>query len=284
MYTKVNVFIFLFLFIAPKSLEANYPYYRFDTRNLKLSKPSYHKYVRPQIKNIIADYFHIMKKIEPAEQDLISIRKKSQKMNDYWDLWTTQCGKNQSEKCHGYLSSLYKESRALDNVILSFQNQRLRIKNFGKTKILDTVLHLSSAIDNISSVNYIILHFTEETLMTDTTSYQASNVKKAKITLLLQDMLVSSELILSALISPDFRMVFDQVWYGFIKPLERQILSAPDPKYLLSHLGDLNMSWNAFHMKVAKSEKRMKKSELQVVQIMHNRWNSILKVLLRKKF
>ncbi|MBT7611338.1 MAG: hypothetical protein HN576_16380 [Bacteriovoracaceae bacterium] len=224
-----------------------------------------------------------MKKIEPAEQDLISIRKNSQKMNDLWKLWTTQCEKNQSENCHNYLSNLYKEARELDKVILRFQNQRLRIKNFGVSKILDTVLHLSGAIDKISSINYIILHFTEETLMTDTTSYQASNIKKTKVTLLLQEMLVSSELILSALISPDFRNVFDQVWYGFIKPLERQILSAPAPapKYLLSHLGDLNMSWNAFHMKVSKSEIRMNKAELQVVQIMHNRWNSILRVLLR---
>jgi len=94
--------------------------------------------------------------------------------------------------------------------------------------------------------------------------------------------LVSSELILPALISTEFKVVFDQVWYGFIKPIDRHILQESNIKYLLKHLGDLNLSWNAFHMRVAKSELRMKKSELQTVQIMHNRWNSILKVILRK--
>jgi hypothetical protein len=282
MYIKKLLLITLLIILQAPNAEANYPYYRFDKLKLDLSMPSYKRYVRPQLKGIISDFFHIMKRMESAEQDLISIRLKSQNMNDLWDSWSSQCGKNISEQCHNYLISLYIESRELDKVILNFQNQRLRIKNFAKSKILDTVLNLTRAIDKISSINYMILHFTEESLMTNTTSYQVSNVKKEKVTLLLQQMLVSSELILSALISPFFRKEFDQVWYGFIKPLERQIISAQNIKYLLTHLGDLNMSWNAFHMQVAKSEKRMNKAELQIVQIMHNRWNSILKVLLRK--
>jgi hypothetical protein len=281
MNKKITLFFMTLLLTQATLVQANYPYHRFKELNLKLGLPRYNRYIRPQLKNIIADFFHIMKKIEPAEQDLISIRSHTQNMNDIWDEWTSQCGENQVTNCHKILNSLYKKSRDLDTIILSFQNQRLRIKNFGDSQILDTVLHLTSALDKISSINYMILHFAEESLMTDTTTYQANSLVKGKFTVHLQEMLVSSELILSALITPEFRVVFNQVWYGFIKPVERQIVHQEDPDYLLKHLGDLNLAWNAFHMRVAKSELRMNKSELQTVLIMHNRWNSILKVLLR---
>lgn len=282
MYKRVLLPLFLTSIILAPQAFGNYPYYNFNKLKVKINRASYQRYIRPQLKNIVSDYFHIMKKIEPAEQDLISVRNKTQKMNDIWRSWTSRCGKNHAGDCHTLLHNLYKESRALDRIILSFQNQRLRIKNFGLSKILDTVLHLTSDLDKISSINYMILHFSEESLMTDTTTYQANSLVQDKFTVLLHKMLVSSELILPALISNDFKEVFDQVWYGFIKPIDRQIVQEDNPDYLLRHLGDLNLSWNAFHMKVAKSELKMNKSELQTVQIMHNRWNSILKVILRK--
>ena len=244
--------------------------------------PRYNRYVRPQLRNIISDFSHIMKKVEPAEQDLITIRNKTQKLNDIWANWTMKCTRSYQDDCHKILRSLYKEARSLDTTIVTFQNQRLRIKNFSEKKLLlDTVLHLTSSLDKISSLNYTLLHFTEETLMTNETNYHAASLAKGQFTRILHQMLVSSELIIVALIPSDFRMVFDKVWYSYIKPIERQIVHANNPKYLLEHLGDLNMAWNDFHMKVAKSDIQLTKQELQTVQIMHNRWNSILKVLLR---
>lgn len=274
-------FLFVVIFLFPQESEGNYPYYRFKDLNIKLRKPRYNRYIRPQLRNIVSDYYHLMKKVEPAETELISIRNRTQKMNDIWNEWTKKCVKSYQDNCLGLLRKLYKEARELDTTILTFQNQRLRLKNFGEKTILDTVLHLTNSLDKISNLNYTILHFIEETLMTNETNYHAASLARGKFTTLLHQMLVSSELIMPALISHQFRPVFDKVWYSFIKRLERQILHEDNPDFLLEYLGDLNMAWNDFHMKVAKSEIKLSKNELQVVQIMHNRWNSVLKVFLR---
>ncbi len=283
MIKKKNLFI-IYLFLLTSYLNtsrADYPYFHFDKLNIKLSFPRYSRYVRPQLKNIVSDFFHIMKKIEPAEQDLILIRNKTQSINDLWDNWVKHCSVNDQDKCYKLIKKVYIESRALDTLILVFQNKRLRIKHFENSDLLDDVLHLTGSLEEISIMNYQILHLIEESLIISSSSYNTSRLTIEGPKKLLNNMLTSSELIMTALISKNFQNEFDKIWFGFIKKIQRQILFNQSPDYLLKYLGDLNMSWNSFHMKVSKSKLKLKNQELKVIQIMHNRWNSILKVLLR---
>jgi len=240
------------------------------------------RYVRPQLRSIVKEYFHILKKINPSQENLIDLWYSVQKLNDLWVKWKLECPVSSEEVCQNTLKEIYKESRELDLATLDFQKNHLGFK--GRSgDYLDNSIKLSNSLDNIHNMNYRVLHIVEEAMLIRSTPYKSYALLNESLTALLHEMLVNSELIMSSLLEKEFRPIFDLVWTSFIKRIERQVLFKNDKDFLIDHLGDLNLAWNTFHMKVSKSDLRLPKAQLQIVSIMHNRWNSVLKVMLRRK-
>ena len=69
---------------------------------------------------------------------------------------------------------------------------------------------------------------------------------------------------------------------NFIKNLEKQIIREKNKNYFLDRLGELNIAWNSFHMKMVKGHYKLPKKQAQIIIVMHNRWNSLLKLLLKR--
>lgn len=244
-------------------------------------KPAvFRRYIRPQLRSIVREYFHILKKLDPYQENLINLWSNVQKLNDLWVKWKLECPVATDDVCKSTLKEIYIESRKLDLLTLDFQRNNLGFKKKSNDSI-DNVIKLSTSLDNIHNMNYKVLHIVEEAMMIRGTPYKSNALLNESLTSLLHEMLVNSELIMSSLLEKQFRPVFDLVWTSFIKKIDRNILFKGNEDFLVTHLGDLNMAWNTFHMKVSKSDLRLPKSQLQIVTIMHNRWNSVLKVLLR---
>ena len=260
----------------------NYPYFHLKKKDIRINQAVFLRYIRPQLRSIVKEYFHILKKIDPSHENLIELWYNIQELNDSWVKWKLECPVSSEEVCRKILKSIYRESRELDLATLDFQKNHLKFK--GRSgDYLDNSIKLSNSLDNIHNMNYKVMHIIEEAMLIRTTPYRSHALLNESLTSLLHEMLINSELIMSSLLEEEFRPVFDLVWTSFIKRLQRQIIHKNDKDFLLDHLGDLNLAWNSFHMKVSKSDLRLQKSQLQLVNIMHNRWNSVLKVMLRKK-
>ncbi|TNF28762.1 MAG: hypothetical protein EP319_08400 [Deltaproteobacteria bacterium] len=262
-------------------MSVSYPYFHLKKEDIDINRAVFLRYVRPQLKSIVKEYFHILKKLEPSQENLIELWSNVQTLNDLWVKWKLECPVSSEEVCRDTLKEIYKESRKLDLVTLDFHKNHLGYRGRSGDYI-DNVIKLSNSLDNIHNMNYRVMHIIEEAMLIRGTPYNPNALVNESLTSLLHEMLVDSELILSSLLEKDFRPIFDLVWASFIKRIERQILFKDDKDFLVEHLGNLNLAWNTFHMKVSKSDLRLPKAQLQIVTIMHNRWNSVLKVMLRR--
>lgn len=269
-----------FLMLIPLPSEAGYPYFHLKKEDMEISQSVFNRYIKPQLRSIVREYFHILKKLEPSQEDLIELWVSTQKLNDLWVKWKQECPVKTEEFCKSTIKDMYQEARKLDLLTLDFQKNNLGFK-IKSNEYFDNIIKLSTSLDNIHNMNYKVLHIIEEIMIIRSTPYQSEALKNERLTILLHNILVNSELILSSLLDKDFRPEFDLIWVSFIKKLDRQILFKDDKDFLTNHLGALNLAWNSFHMKISKSDIKLPKAQLQIVNIMHNRWNSVLKVFFR---
>ena len=70
-------------------------------------------------------------------------------------------------------------------------------------------------------------------------------------------------------------------WVDFIIPVNQIILQNDDIDYFKSKLTELNIRWNELHMMLTKKNITVSKHSATLLNIMHNRWNNILKVTLK---
>lgn len=275
-----RIICFLFASVIFTSTAFSYPYYYFDKKKIKTSKSNFKRYVRPQINNIIKEYYHILTKIEPLQGELISIKKQIQTLNRDWPLLSDICSED-IDKCKVKLKRFYLLSRRLDSNILKIQKSKFSFltEKKDKSKELDNILRLSKHLDEISLLSYKNLHFLEEVRVNSDPEGLKHKLTKYSQTLHL--MLLSSEMTITILLDNYFGPLFESVWAGYIKKIESHVLIERNQDYLLSKLEHLNTSWNAFHMKIVRGNISLPKKLTNVVVLMHNRWNSILKLYLK---
>ena len=122
----------------------------------------------------------------------------------------------------------------------------------------------------------------EEELLSLNTRYEIHSSSKKNMNQLILRIMSHTHMIITAFVPPIFKSEFDFVWENYITKLEKYIIRDKNKKYLIRHLGELNISWNSFHMKLAKGNLNFPKRLLKIISIQHNRWNTILKVILRR--
>ncbi len=85
---------------------------------------------------------------------------------------------------------------------------------------------------------------------------------------------------LTQLLETKLRRDFHAVWMHFFKEVDQKVLYEKDKNYMVRRLEELNLAWNTFHMKMTKGNHNLPKSIVSLIKIMHNRWNSCLKIIL----
>jgi hypothetical protein len=127
-----------------------------------------------------------------------------------------------------------------------------------------------------------MLHLIEKYIILDQTHFHPSTPHDKIFNRNLYQLNVLTDNIITELLPKKYKSTFQQVYSLFFQPIERYGLAEKDSVWYLRRLEELNLSWNTFHMKITKDTDNVPKSLLNVVRIMHNRWNSTLKVVLRK--
>ena len=82
-------------------------------------------------------------------------------------------------------------------------------------------------------------------------------------------------------ISEPLREMLYNVWVLFFRNIEKLGPTVKDRKYLMKRLEELNIAWNTFHMKTTKGPYQIDPKIQSSIKIMHNRWNLVLKVILK---
>jgi hypothetical protein len=275
----LRTFFTIILILASTRMYA-YSAYNLKKEDLTVSKESFKRYVRPQIRNIIQEYYHILKKLNPAHTPLIEIKKIALDLVFDWYDWRKECNQV-SENCNLKLSSFYLKVTTLEKKILKVSNKPLFDLKQKSHADIDSNLSLLYNLNTMYHFTYKILHYLEELLIISNVDFYTYSSPKEKFNQLLRGLLTQSEMSITSQLDKKYQGEFEALRISYIKPLEENVLLQNDSKYLENHFGKLNLSWNSFHMHVAKGSKIIPTSAQKIVTIMHRRWNSILKILLK---
>lgn len=271
--------LILFFIIGSCLAEVPSSYYLYEKKPLKLNDASFNRYVIPQIRAMGQEYYHLLRKLHPINNSIIQIKLKVIDMNISYQTYLSECRKDTVE-CLGVVDKLYKQARELDSLVLKLKSRQLNLKGI-KTEEVASLLKLIHSVDEISSHVYRLIHKLEQLQITLNTSYFTFHDSSYDMNEIFYHLDLASEFILTTLLNKGLKNDFDFARAKFFKSTERYVVQKRNKKYLLSQLENLNISWNTFHMKMTKGNHQPTREVKKLIKIMHNRWNSVLKIILR---
>ena len=272
--------LIVLVFIACSPAMANYQYFKFDASKATVSDSSYRRYILPQLKSLLKEYYHILEKVDPLQKEVIKVKSQTVAMRTEWEKTKDSCLEI-SEACTKGLREIYHLSRQLDKNLSTYLSEKM---TFPKESMkVDSTLKLHGSLDRLYNLNYKNLHAIEEYLITFGTPLFPFNRIHKNLGQDLHAMNLTCELAMTGKLIPEIQNEFDFIWNHFFKTIEDHLLANRGQKYFLERLGELNMSWNSFSMKMTKGNLKVPKEVSNIVKLMHNRWNSILKIILKRR-
>ncbi len=244
-----------------------------------MSKESFRRYATPQIKSIINEFFHVLKKVSPESEPVINIRRNLRQLYLESVELTKVCDQRDTERnvhCHTQIADFGRKLKLYENKLY------LELSSFKFiTSMIDDSLAFNKLLNELIFTNSKVNHRFDEFKMLRETDFQRFSTTPAEIEKIIYNSLENVDLKLNIFVDHTYRVEYDNVWSSFIKILEQRILTPKDKEYLLTHLERLNIDWNSFHKNMTKGNYEIPLSKVKVTNIMHNRWNSILKLILR---
>lgn len=79
-----------------------------------------------------------------------------------------------------------------------------------------------------------------------------------------------------------FQIEFMSFWNDFIKPINNLILPQNNKRLFVTKLNDFNLRLNFLNVSLTKRNKSINSQTATILKIIHRRWNSILKVTLKR--
>lgn len=278
---KTVIALFLGLNVAIATTNPVNNYFSYDNKVIDCSDFEFRNYVLPQVKNIISEFYLFLRKVDPINNDLVNLKLEIQSLFYTWDDLSNLCAKDQI-KCNLELSSFYKQAGVVDRKITALQSQQLlsgSIDNF----MIDNRLFLTHTLYELANLNYRLVHKIERLMVkTSANNENISAELRFELQPVIQEMKLTSELMLASLMGEELRDNINFVYMNFIKLLEDFVVRKNNKDYLVSQLEATNIAWNTFHMKMTKGLRSVAPSNMNLITTMHNRWVGILKVVLDK--
>lgn len=277
---KLLVTLLFCAFMGSASAQVRSSYFLYDQKKINLDERSFTRYILPQLRAITQEYYHILKKLHPVHESTIKLYLKLSESERLFKSFAKTCRKLEGE-CLQDLKDLYRHTRDLDRLILKPQDGLIDLQEATTSHEMEGLLQLISSLGHMSNRNYRLMHALEEYILTANTSYFPYYDGRSLIEPTLHKMLLSSELMLTQLLESKLKDDFHAAWMHFFKDVDQKILYEKDKDYLVKRLEELNLAWNTFHMKMTKGNHNLPKNIVSLIKIMHNRWNSCLKIILR---
>lgn len=242
---------------------------------ISLSDYEYRRYVRPQLKSISTDYqtlvFLLNPHLEKFKESYRIIRDIYAKKESI----EKDCHENfMNEECYKIIEFINNKSKGL--ILSNYSIKDIKIKNvdekFFHYNLFQNYQNLALSYKLITDKlvfqkNYIDFNvFDYRELINKTTElYSVFNL-----------------FILKSSFKPT-RSEFTSYWIGFIKPVFEHILVENNLEYFKNNITKFNVNWNILNVKLTKRNIPISKQIKTLLNIMHNRWNNILKVSLNTR-
>ena len=274
----IKIFITLFFTL---SLKVNaYTFLYCDHEVLNLDNTMLERYIKPQLKAMVSEYYQTLTSLHPLNSQLISVKELTQKARGEWKHWNHRCT-TWNASCIKDLKKIKKLQKDLEVQTTSLQKQVFDKSFFTSQFFTDSLFLLSSDLDELSMLNYKTIDAMDLIPILAIDSNIPSQGKIDFIESQLSNMQLLSEKIFTQLLPKNLKRQYSELWFFFIKELERYLALNKSDAFFLNKLEFLNQNWNTFHMLLSKHIVQAPQSTINTLSIMHNRWNSILKVLLK---
>ncbi|WP_044557239.1 hypothetical protein [Halobacteriovorax marinus] len=278
--TSIKAALFLVILLLSYPSMGQYSFYAIKKSDIRMSNESFRRYAKPQIRSIINEYFHVLKKVSPESAPIISLRRNLRQLYLESAELTKECDPRDTTPKENCVTQINDFSRKLKLYESELYSQIEDFKILPK-RINDSLIYKNLMDELVLSNSKVNSHF-DEFKMLRATDFQRYSSSPSQIEGLLYNSLELLDLKINILIPFKYRVEFDNVWSAYIKVLEQRVLTPSDKEYLLAHLERLNIDWNSFHKNMTKGNYDIPLPKVKVTNIMHNRWNSILKLILRR--
>ncbi|OFZ24634.1 MAG: hypothetical protein A2381_07285 [Bdellovibrionales bacterium RIFOXYB1_FULL_37_110] len=274
----IKNFILLFLVLSLKA--SAYSFLYGDQKDINLDNTMLERYIKPQLKAMVSEYYQTLATLHPLNPQLIKLKELAQKASIEWKNWNKHCN-TWNESCVQDLKKIKKIQRDLEVQTTSLQKQIFDRSFFLNQFFTDSLFLLSSDLDELSILNYKTIDAMDMISILAIDSKLPLQSKTDLIEDNINMMQLLSEKILTELLPKTLKRQYFELWFFFVKDLERYLTSNNSDTFFLNRLEYFNQNWNSFHMLLSKHIVQAPQSTLNTLSIMHNRWNSVLKIILK---
>lgn len=248
-----------------------------EKEDLKLGDREFSRWVRPTLRNLVNDYLSLYQLIQPQAKGIVAIYSSMKKVYSNSQGLQVYC-KNDHKLCLQKMESLielvhrlhirfeniqtkdYLDKNQVNNALTAAKNlEDLRLK----------ITEIYFKLDNISQVFKVNHHDLTHELK--------------KINNLVRNLDDYYFIFLSNIIRKDLSKDFLKCWNFYIRPIAHEVLRNDNPSHLIRNINDLNYSWHKFHQPISKIRQNIPKSVKSLMNVMNNRWNSVLKIMIKIK-
>ena len=259
-------------------------------KNTKISSQSYLKYIKPQLKNMLSEFFDVLIMEEREFKRFIPVRKKMKVINMRIINLASYCSE-EIIVCKAELARIAQEYQPLEAQLFQIEKSLTQIqkqseeekeeKNSSfkalwevsqRSKTRKDIYHLSLDFTNIHNlISSLELNLRKKKF--DKISYQKLKQESS-------DLVKKIDFAIWKMIPAEKQDIFKAVWANFFHKIEKHALASTKPQYFKKNLETLNFNWNLFHIQMAKGHLKTKKRVVSMIRQIHRRWNSILKLIL----
>ncbi|OUR98509.1 hypothetical protein A9Q84_03605 [Halobacteriovorax marinus] len=274
-----KIILLISILLVPCST-LGYSFFKIKPNDIKLSSESFRRYVRPQLKSIVSEYFHVLKKVSPETEPIISLRRNILSISKMTRNYVTSCSNLNAEG----LSNCPNKVQQISHLLKQYEkNLYKKLENFSLigSEIEDALSYqklLRNLITSLAAIN----HHLEEYRILNGTDFEKYATSFDEINLLVEKSLAEINLKMNILVPLKLKNEFETIWISFILPIQEMVVLKNSKTFLITHLERLNIDWNSFNKNMTKGNYNIVLSKIKVTKIMHNRWNAVLKIILRK--
>ena len=268
---------------TPRKQVSSSSYYLYDGKPLGLSESNFKRYVVPQLRTMGREYLNILKKLHPLHESLIALKSEMAGINESLAAFQNACWgpSDLRANCAVKLTELHRRSRKFDHSMLAlYQHPKLDFSLSSNQREITALMALIRSLDQIAGINHHFLHALEKFLITSGSDSFPPSSEAKSLELSLHQMSSSTEMLQTLLLQSELKRDFDFAWQHFFRPLEKHVLGGEGALFMLRTLEPLNIAWNTFHMKITTEGHKLPPNILTIAKTMHNRWNSVLKIIL----
>lgn len=241
---------------------------------LDMTEYEYRRYVRPQLKSLIQDTYNLLFLLNPEFKEIKSAFGETKKLTRLHHELKDNCPKENIDSCMLNIKDIKEVLKRLSKAT----NTPVNLKD---KKYLNIDEKISAQKNYTVFRNQIIKTFVEvDNILLKSVIKKSPNTYLKTLKHEINLTLNTFYSYITDASDNRFKTEFSSYWTSFVIPVSKHILIDDQSSYFVNNINELNLRWNNLNVRLTKRNKKIPKQVKTLLNIMHNRWNNILKVSL----